>query len=257
MKQILLFLAISCSIFTCKDTPKDAAGADAAETQTVLTDEQAAAKALADLVTIRGQLVQNAGRSGFRDYNAGTMYEVFDLTEKMDSMYNLAVAPRHFFSEYTFAVLRGKFQRKVGYGFDQFYIHQIDTIEAKSLDNMLSLGFPFEFWCHGTNPSWTIEISNASGGIFYENVNDNIAWFCPWWPATINSPTSWTYDVPAATGAITTGSLLIKIKKEKATDGSSDKEYDYSVEVLVEGNKKLKGVAVRGKAKVLGPDGRE
>ena len=47
------------------------------------------------------------------------------------------------------------------------------------------------------------------------------------------------------------GALTLVIKKEKSSDGMSDKKYDYAAELKVKGAT-LKGVAVRGTAPLMG-----
>jgi uncharacterized membrane protein len=121
-------------------------------------------------------------------------------------------------------------------------LYKIDSMLAKTPELVSSVGAPFEFWCHGTNPNWDIEISQFEGGIFYQNEGDDTAWFCRW-GAPKETETTWTYNVTEIKDF--SGPMTIKIKKEKATDGSSDKEYDYSVEISAKG-KTYKGVAIRG-----------
>lgn len=245
MKNFILLLVLAVSLIHCKNTPKQES-----DGETVAPDNQPALN-LEGTMQLRGLLLRNAGRTGFKDYKERMMYEAVDMSNTLDSAYARAVAPCHYLSESVYAVVTGKFRPET----KVFEIMRIDTMLAKTPENMTSLGAAFEFWCHGTNPDWDIEIAFEEGGIFYQNPSDNAAWFCPWTLA-VKKGDSWVYDVPAGTLTAITGAMVITIKKEKATDGRTDKVYDYSVVVEV-GGKKLKGVAVRGIAKVLGPEGAE
>jgi len=249
MKNIILLLALAGSFTHCKDTPKQDAGNPTTGT------ENPAAENLEGTVQIKGLFMQSSGRSAMIDYKQNTMYEITDQTKMLDAAYTKAVAPCHYMSESVYAVLTGKFTRTGSTGFKVFDIMKIDSMVAKTPENVASTGVPFEFWCYGTEAEWDIEISHYEGGIFYQNASETAAWFCPWVPPAIKGDT-WTYDVPAGTVTNITGTLLIKIKKENVTDAKTGKVYNYSVEVKANG-KTHKGVAVKGNGKVLGPEGKE
>lgn len=249
MKNIILLLALAGSLTHCKDNPKQDADNATAGTET------RAAENLEGTVQIKGLFIQNNGRSGMLDYKQNTRYEITDQTKMLDTAYAKAVAPCHYMSESVYAVLTGKFTRIGKTGFKVFDIMKIDSMVAKTPENMTSSGVPFEFWCFGTDSDWDIEISHSEGGIFYQNASERAAWFCPWGPPIIKGNT-WTYDVPAGSTTVVTGAMLIQIKKERVTDARTGKVYDYSVEVKVNG-KTHKGGAVKGSGKVLGPEGKE
>lgn len=263
MKQILFLLSIIAALMSCQgnpnnqnneskqDTPQQVASNDS-------TDQVPAPNMGKDIpidpkkvVQIRGMLIEGFGKRGFLDYHKNTMYEITDATKKLDAAYEKAAAPCHYPSESVYAVLTGKFVREGVTGFKVFDVQRVDTVLAKTPELMAATGVPYEFWCHGTEPDWSIEISNYEGGIFYENIADGSAWFCPWITPKIKGDT-WTYEVPPAQGK--NEAMTIVVKKEKANDGMSGKSYDYSVTVDVKGAK-LKGVAQRGPGKVLGPHG--
>jgi uncharacterized membrane protein len=248
MKNIILLFVLTVGFTHCKENPKQDNG------QTAGTGVQSNEK-LEGTVQIKGLLMQSFGKNGFLDYRQNTMYEITDQTNMLDTAYARAVAPCHYMSESVYAVLTGKFTRTGSTGFKVFDIMRIDSMVAKTPDNVRSTGVPFEFWCFGSDPDWDIEISHYEGGVFYQNASENAAWFCPWIPPAIKGDT-WTYDIPAGSSTIVTGAMTIKIKKESFTDAKTGKVYDYSVELKVNG-KTHKGGAIKGVGKVLGPEGKE
>lgn len=268
MKQILFLLSIVATLMSCQGNsnqqgndqnvsaaPPQAAVPDSA-TADYISRPNMGKEIQVDpkkAVQIRGMLIESFGKRGFLDYKKNTMYEITDATNKLDAAYEKAAAPCHYLSESVYAVLTGRFVREGVTGFKVFEVQHIDTVAAKTPEYMAATGVPYEFWCHGTEPNWTIEISNFEGGIFYENVADGSAWFCPWITPEIKGDT-WTYKIPPAPGK--NEAMTIVVKKEKASDGMSSKTYDYSVTVDVKGAK-LKGVAQRGPGKVLGPNGEQ
>ena len=199
---------------------------------------------------IRGLLTMNNGHAMFSDQLNNTTYKVVDKTQKLDQAYQDAAAPCHYPGEYVYTVLTGKFTGSDRMAPTGFEVYQIDTISAKNPENLAIIGVPFEFWCNGNEPFWSIQVSYFEGGIFYENMSDGTAWFCPWIAPTANAAKdTWTYTIPQAMGK--NDAMEIRIKKETCDDGMSEQVYDYSVELKVHGAT-LKGVAIRGSGKIMG-----
>ncbi|MEO6037510.1 MAG: hypothetical protein ABIQ93_03785, partial [Saprospiraceae bacterium] len=121
---------------------------------------------------------------------------------------------------------------------DTLNVKDIDALEAK---NPWNTCIPFEFWCSGTEPFWDLEISQAEGALFYEDMareqGTKYAWAAP-----TTAGDTWTYEAPATTDG--QPALRVVIRKEKANNGMSDLVYNYSAELTV-GSEKRKGVAIR------------
>lgn len=240
MRNALLLLTFMVVLIQCQNTPKSAGTPPA-------TTESAAKNGPTE--QIRGLLVIASGRTNVLDQVNNEVYEIADRTGKLDSAYVSATMPCPYVSKYVFSVLTGRFNGLGKMGLRLFEVSQIDTITAKNPENVASLGIPFEFWCHGNEPFWSIQVSNYEGGIFYENLADGTGWFCPWFPAVVGKDT-WTYDIPASEGM--NGAMQFTIKKEKCDDGMSEQIYDYSVVLKVNGAK-YHGVAIKGTGKAMGP----
>jgi uncharacterized membrane protein len=248
MKNFLLLAALILSATFCKNTPKQDAEAPP-------TEAEKPADALPDangFVRVRGLLMQNQGRTGMMDPTKRKIFEIADSSKTLDSAYVKATMPCRYMSEPVFASLTGKFTGLNKNRIEEFAVFRVDSMLGKTAELVTSVGMTFEFWCYGTNPAWNIEISKREGGIFYQNEGDGTAWFCKW-GAPVISGNTWTYNVVEMKDI--SGPMTIKIKQEKAKDGTSDKEYDYSVEISVKG-KKYKGVALRGTAPIEPADGK-
>ncbi|MBL7828287.1 MAG: hypothetical protein JNJ57_16770 [Saprospiraceae bacterium] len=207
-----------------------------------------------DATQIKGLMLMNAGKGGVMDYVNKVIYMIEDPTNTVEPAYNKAVAPCHYPGETAYAVLSGKFINVGKPGNPVFQVSKVDTLMAKTPELLDRAGVPFEFWCHGSEPSWDVEICNIEGAIFYQNVSDGSAWLNPWVTPQKQGTDTWIYNIPE--NGSTAKAYTLKIKKAKTSDDSTGQTYDYSAEITVNG-KKYKGVAVRGTAKLMGPNGNE
>ena len=250
MKNFLIFSVLVTGLICCQNAPKADSNALSAGGNNDLINTGAVDS---PIVQLRGILMVSNGKMGLMDYPKQKLYFVVDLTKSIDTLYTKAVQPCAYVSETVYAVLTGRFNGLGEMKLPKFEVTRVDTISGKSPELMDRAGFPYEFWCHGTEPFWSVEIANMEGGIFYENQGDGAAWFCPW-IAPVKQGKSWVYTLPPSPGS--SDALSIKITKEKANDGMSEQVYEYSCEVKARGVT-YKGVAVRGTSKILGPAGDE
>src|SRR3546814_593801 len=101
--------------------------------------------------------------------------------------------------------------------------------------------FPYDFWCLGNEPFWSVEISGGENLIRLTDMGTESAYFYEYTEPTIENDL-YTYDVPAESGQ---PSLKIIVKKEPCSDGMSDRDYDYSVTARY-GDRTLNGCAIGG-----------
>ena len=95
----------------------------------------------------------------------------------------------------------------------------------------------FEYWCIGNEPFWQLQISEKENLIdFYDPMEQKTIHFN--YIKSENKNESLNYSVKNESNTIG-----IKIKKEKCSDGISEKKYNYSVTVILN-HKTYKGCAV-------------
>lgn len=236
MRNAIVLLLLAFCLANCTDSPKP----DTLGLQSQSPDAQTA-----EPVTLRGYYVQSDGVSTFHSCADNRQYQVKDATRLLDSLYLLACLPAPIPHEATYAVLSGTIGPKDASNTaagttGTLTVTRVDTLQAK---NRFNACLPWEFWCHGTEPFWGLQISEAEGGIFFKNMADETGARYAWDKPRTEGQFSWVYEVndPAGDAA----PLKIAIKKEKCSDGMSDIEYDYSVRVAI-GNETLRGCAVRG-----------
>ena len=256
MNKLLILFTLVLS--ACQETPKNDVSALVENKRELSEEAKANGVELPNQnldinsKTVRGLLTVFPGKIGMMDIKNKSLYLINDQTNSINAAFEKAVAPCHYPSETVYAVLTGQFNGTGEMKLPIFEVSKIDTIAAKTPEFLDQIGVPYEFWCQGTEPFWDIEICNAEGGIFYQNVRDGSAYFLPW-IAPKKKGNAWVYEIPANQS---TPAATLTIKPGKGNDGMSEKTYDYTAELKIKGAT-LKGVAVRGTGKVLGPNGTE
>ena len=236
MRKPVLLLLLALGLVRCTDTPKNAG--------------PAALNSPAASATLRGYYILGNEVNMLRNCADNKQYWVRDSTGMLDSLYTLACAPSPIPYEAVYAVLTGTPGPKEADGYASeadgtFTVTRVDTLEAKTMFNAC---LPFEFWCHGTEPFWSLQISEAEGGIFLKNMADEAGAQYTWTEPQTDGSTSWVYQTDNGSDPLT-----IRIKKAPCSDGMSEMEYQYSVQV-VSGDRKLSGCAVRGGEPVSRPN---
>lgn len=193
-------------------------------------------------VTLKGYYVSGEAVNMLRNCANNKQYSVYDATGALDSLYRLACYPAPIPYEAVYAVLTGTLGPKdtAAYASDTegaLIVNKIDTLQAKTMFNAC---MPWEFWCHGTEPFWGLQISEAEGGIFLKNMADETGAQYAWTEPRSDGAAAWVYETSDAERP-----LKIVIKKTNCSDGMSDIEYGYSAEVTI-GGTTLRGCAVRG-----------
>lgn len=235
------------SFFLLNACGADAPGSDKPEPAVVSTANEVSVPPPDSMICVTGLLLVRDSIIQLFEPKENKMFKIKDHTGTIMARHAEACLPVAYTVETTHAVICGTLLgASRANGIQTLNAFRVDTIVAKTAEN---LDAPFEFWCRGTSPKWDIEICNLEGGIFYQNEGDGTGWFCAWSPPVVNG-NKWTYNIPAAQGM--NGAITLVIRKEKTSDGVSDKKYDYSAEVTV-GGKQLKGVAIRGTAPLEGP----
>lgn len=226
MRKICLLWLLAWGLAGCTESPKPGASQ--------LAPRQPA--------TLRGYYTAGDGVNMFRNCGDNKQYWVQDATGSMDSLYEQACFPAPIPFEAVYAVLTGTLGPKDSVGAASeadgtFTVNRVDTLQAKS---MFTACIPYEFWCHGTEPFWSLQISEAEGGIFFKNMADETGTQFTWTEPRSEGASTWVYETND-----TDRPLKIVIKKGKCSDGMSDIEYNYSAE-LSTGGVTLHGCAVRG-----------
>jgi uncharacterized membrane protein len=104
----------------------------------------------------------------------------------------------------------------------------------------LNTCIPYDFWCKGNEPFWQLQISEKENLIdFYDPMQQKTTHF----PYSKQEIKDGILQYNSKDEKLK-NNILIKIKKERCSDGMSEKQYDYSVEVVLNGSN-YKGCALK------------
>lgn len=248
MPKTLLFTFIILFLAACTDTPptgtpanKPQADSLPAATDTVI-NSQPRSIAPPTLQIMRGMYKQGTKGNSFYDCTTGKTYHVNAHTPALDSMYRQACQPAPYENESVYAVLRGYITpQPAGASAETndggLSITGIDTMSGKTMFNTC---LAYDFWCMGTEPFWGLLISEKEAGLFLKNIGDERGRVFSWATPKIKGDT-WTY---ATTDLRTKEKVNVIVRKSPCSDGMSDRQYNYTVEIRI-GEQMLRGCAVR------------
>jgi uncharacterized membrane protein len=120
---------------------------------------------------------------------------------------------------------------------DILEVRQYIKAEQKNQTNTC---IPYDFWGKGNEPFWQLQISQNENLIdFYKPMENKTIHFLYTPPVIKNDIITYL-----ANDENSKNSISIILKKEKCSDGMSEIEYNYSAEIILNGNK-FKGCAVK------------
>jgi uncharacterized membrane protein len=125
---------------------------------------------------------------------------------------------------------------------DKAYGGLLDVKELKRSEQKSSKNtcIPYDFWCLGNEPFWQLQISGNENLIDYYNPMEQKTMHFNY-SEPVEKDGFITYNAVDKSNA--SNKILIVIKKEKCSDGMSEKQYNYSAEVTL--NDKQKGCAIK------------
>lgn len=172
----------------------------------------------------------------FKNAVNSDLYTFYDsVQKKLDSLYN-KILPNPYPNQTVFMSFKGvadSFPTNTG-----FRISITERISME-LKNAFNSAIPYNYWCMGNEPFWQIQISEKENLIdFYDPMIPKTYHF-NFSKATIEgNKTVYTTEDKANSNTI-----KITIINEKCSDGMSERKYNYSSEVVLNG-KNYKGCAI-------------
>ncbi len=239
--QIGMTIAVILLFFACTDTSKPAPAPAPPGSK---TDGPKSLARPAASQTFTGIVRIGDERRTLTDCATGKTYWIEDKTGLLAKKAKEVTEPVHFDGEPSYAILSGNLLGKSSGGHaasfdDVISVEKIDSMSGISAENLC---LPFNFICSGTEPFWTMTISEGLQMIVLEDIGEEKARVFPWTEPEKQANGSFLCLSENAAG----DRIRIMIKPEKASDGMSETVYDYSAIVFI-GKKKWKGVAVRGR----------
>lgn len=159
--------------------------------------------------------------------NHSLSYPVEDETISLDTLYK-KILPNAYPYQTIYIKVKGELIAS-GSEADPYTL-QIKSVSETELKNYQNDCIPYEYWCMGNEPFWQVQISEKENLIdFYDPMEQKTIHF--------NYTKSQIKNGSVIYSAKNdTNSIELKIKKEKCSDGMSEKKYNNSVTVQL--NKK-------------------
>lgn len=194
--------------------------------------------------TYEGTYIVNLNTSSFRDCKyPDSVYWVIDETKQLQDLYKKTIPELNVYGS-VYVKVKGELTRtgetKLEDRFPQtLLVKEVIAVERKNFRNTC---VPYDFWCLGNEPNWSLQISQKENLIeFYLPEDKKIYYFSYAEPNKTDSVITY-----ASFNPIQRYVIEISIRKEKCTDSVSKNVYDYSVEAGIRGGKKYKGCGIKG-----------
>ncbi|SKB65588.1 hypothetical protein [Daejeonella lutea] len=178
----------------------------------------------------------------FRDCSGNkTVYWVVDSSANLQARYEKTNRFPAYPYESVYAEVKGYLTGKSTMGYASEYenvlvVTDIIKVEPK---NFKTECYNYEFIALGNEPFWSVDIIPDEKRIVFKNVGQEKALEFIHKPATVSAGV-YRYEATSPGNK----KIVVIIRKEKCSDGMSDREYNYSAEVIIDGTT-FKGCAIK------------
>ena len=219
-------------------------------TQVTLTDSSAADSVTIDTTTaakkeatlFKGFYSFGDEVSTFHDCETGKFYWLVDNSKKAVDGYKKTLNTMSYPYETVYAEFEGYLNGKSDKGYaadfeNVLVVNRVSKMEQKSFRTAC---LDYEFIALGNEPFWSVDILPDEQQIVLKDLSVDKVFVFAYEEATVNGIT-WTYKTD---NLDTKDKLTVVITKEKCSDGMSDRTYNYSATVTING-RTLKGCAIK------------
>ncbi|MBC8053885.1 MAG: hypothetical protein H7Y13_12540 [Sphingobacteriaceae bacterium] len=250
----LLLVLILLEFGSCSQTPipKDASVVDSIKTdgtltdtsQQILADEQPekATSNQQEIKIFKGLYISGNEVSTFRDCdNPSKVYWLEDESKKLSASYTKAEGFLAYPYESIYTEVKGYLKGKSNIGYAAEYenviaVTEVITAKQKSFNTEC---IAYEFIALGNEPFWSLDIIPSEKIIALKDVGSEKTYVFPY-KAAKSTGNTFTYEVSNDRKQL----MRVLITKETCGDGMSDRKYNYSAQVTING-KTLKGCAIK------------
>ena len=177
----------------------------------------------------------------FQDCDNQKTYWVTDSTAKLKKNYESVIQPLPYLNESIYAEIKGYLSAKAKSGPAADYEHVLVVTEIKKVEakNFRTACYPYEFIAVGNEPFWALDIVPTTQRISLKDLSQDKVFIFPYQPANVGGGVHRFETTNQAKDK-----LVVILRKEECSDGMSDRVYNYSAEVVING-RTLKGCAVK------------
>lgn len=192
-------------------------------------------------ITFKGLYTFGNEVNTFQECDPQKVYWVNDSLVDMRKPYEESVKFLSYPYESVYAEVKGYLSGKSSLGYASEYENVLVITEIIKIDqkNFRTDCYNYEFIAMGNEPFWSLEIIPAEKRIVLKDVAEEKAIEFFYSPANFRGDT-YQYSTTNPKNE----KLEVLIRKEKCSDGMSDRKYNYSAEIRLNG-KILKGCAIK------------
>lgn len=178
----------------------------------------------------------------FRDCRGGqAVYWVNDSLASLRDRYEKTNRFPSYPYESVYAEVKGYLSGKSNMGYASEYENVLVVTEVVKVEpkNFRTECYNYEFIALGNEPFWSVDIIPDEKRIVFKNVGEEKAVEFIYKPASVSSGV-YRYEAKSRGNK----KIIVVIRKEKCSDGMSDRQYNYSAEATIDG-KTYKGCAIK------------
>lgn len=191
-----------------------------------------------------GVYVFNLHEQSFRSCkNPDSLYWIVDETKELKELYKKIFPEKNAYSS-AYIKVKGEVaantDKSTAEKFPRsFVVYDVLTIERKNYENTC---VPYDFWCIGSDPGWSLQISAKEKLIEFNLSSEKKIYYFEY----IEPKEAEGQIIYETHNNIQRYLIKIKIKNEKCENKTSGKNYDYSVEVELNDGKIYRGCGIEG-----------
>ena len=177
--------------------------------------------------TFTGMVRYDNGFCSFKNCADGALYLIADSTLSMFRFHKKACEPAVCPDETAFAIVQGRLMKGADPRTDPgtLAIIRIDSMAGKNRENAC---FPVDYWCSGTEPFWSLQISKQEKALFFKEMSSETGRTFDWAPP-VEKNGILTYTVKNRQQPEQT--IVVTITPERCSDGMSDEVYPNTVTI--------------------------
>lgn len=230
-----LYLLLAISVLSCQSNPNPPGTVAALNIPNDESDTSTVARPSLNAKDFSGRYLPTGNNEFFVDCS-GARFILRDENMLLKSNYQKSQVALSYPEESAIAKFSGRLRKGSSKGSnDTIVVAEVEDVKPKSFESDC---YDYEFIGIGTEPFWSLEVIPDENTIALKDVSISKAYkFSYRNPKITNN----TYIYQASNGQ---ENLEITIKKESCNDGMSDRNYNYSATLVING-KPLSGCAIK------------
>lgn len=197
--------------------------------------------ALPEVQQYSGLIRFDKGFCNFTDCANGRIYLLADSTRTIGPLHHRACQPAQCPGETVFAMVEGRLFPGVGNPKNDPGVLAVVKVDSLTAKNKFNCCIPYEFWCSGTEPFWSLQISKEEKSCFFKDIGRDEGLTFEWSAPTIQDG---VYHYRCKNRQNPAVVLEATIRQGVCNDGMSDLSFAYAAVVKLNG-REYRGCAVR------------